>query len=655
MELRQGDIPSMDNYYNSTNWEKIKNHDIKVNKNNPIANLTYLPQNENFSNVNESFTSLTGEVMNKENLKHNNMQKFIKGSVTQNTNIDRYIIDNNKDVHKLYNNKKELENFFQPTAGYDLINGSKFDSTFLKDRSNSTLTNINNNVFPIEQKRVGPGINDGFNDAGSGGFHNFYSNVYSKPKNIDDLRVKNNQKEKTFGINYNAPKNEITKRAVVKSFTKNKPEKVYNTDEKNWFKTTGANLKSSNRPIENLKHTNKQDLHPEYSGGIKYTNPGVGAFDEYGKNNIMVYDNERQTTEDKTVVTNFTSMIKSIISPLIDGARFTTKEYTIDAPRETGGNLKGLVEKPTTYDPINHISKTTIKETTIHDNDNSNLKGHNTSYSALQDDAKTTVKETTIHDNDNSNLKGPNTSYSALQDDAKTTVKETTIHDSDILNLKADPKTYLENFDKMKTTVKETVNVCDNIRNIGPRQYKTYVYDPDLIAKTTVKETTIIGKSEYGFLGGLLNKLVGGYFNKEIELNNTNKQFTSDNPSRGNVSSVQEHRQGNRNHYYEAPQDDTRETILIAAGHTPNPGNMNISVDSSNINMKSDKNQLFNRQYGNIGKIYQNNNSDLSSSVDFKKSITKENIQNNAYAQRLDSNIMKSLKTNELNININPI
>ena len=207
----------------------------------------------------------------------------------------------------------------------------------------------------------------------------------------------------------------------------------------------------------------------------------------------------------------------------------------------------------------------------------------------------------------------------------------------------------------MKTTVKETVNVCDNIRNIGPHQYKTYVYDPDLIAKTTVKETTIIGKSEYGFLGGLLNKLVGGYFNKEIELNNTNKQFTSDNPSRGNVSSVHEHRQGNRNHYYEAPQDDTRETILIAAGHTPNPGNMNIAVDSSSIKMKSDRNQLLNRQYGNIGKIYQNNNKNFSSSVDFRKSITKENIQHNAFAERLDSNIMKSLKTNELNININPI
>ena len=625
MELRNGDIPSMNNYYNSTNWEKIKNKDLMINYNSSIKNIKYSNgEQDNFSNINESFNSLTGENINLEKFKHNNMQKFIKGGVTQNVNIDNYIIDNNKDVHNLYNNKKETENFFLPQSNIDVINGNKFKSNFLKNRVTNNITQLNNNVFPIEQIKVGPGIDDGYSNKGSGGFHNFNNNVYSMPKNIDDLRTKTNQKTKIFNNTYKAPQIKTSQRGIVTSFDKNRPEKVFKTNKNNWFKTTGANIKQSNRPIENVKETYKQNSHVEYNGGIKYSNPGIGSDDEYGKQSIIVYDNERQTTESNTTVTNMTSMVKALISPVIDGIKFSTKEYTIDSARETGGNIKGRVEKPTTYDPINHI-------------------------------AKTTVKETTIHDNENINLKGPNTGYSASQDIAKTTLKETTIHDNYIGNIKGDTiQTYKELNDKPKTTIKETTNTLlkDEFRNIGPIKYKTIMYNPDLVAKTTVKETTIKCNAEYGYLGGLLNKMTGGYLNKIIKLNNTNKEFTSQASTRGNVSSIHDHRQGLRKQYYDAPQDDTKEKILIAAGHTPNPGNMNLNIDSKDINLNTNKNLLLNKeQYGNIGKIYHKQQNIKS----FKNSITKENLQNNAFKERLDASIMKSLQTNELNIGINPI
>lgn len=647
MELQRGDIPS--GYFNSTNWEKIKNKDLLVNKRSSLSNL-----NSNYSFSSDYATISDNTLLNnntEEKLTHNNMQRFLKKCVTQNVNTDNYIADNNN--YKFHREKEEVlkEDFFQPQKNLEIINGSTFNSNFYNNRIQNSLTQINNNVNPIEPIRVGPGLDNGFNNLGSGGFHDYNSQVYSKPRNIDDLRTKTNQKQRHFNVDYRAPAKSFEKRGVANSFDKNRPEKVYEQSEDNWFKTTGANLKQTNRSIENVKATNKQDSHVDYQGSIKYTDPGIGDDDNYGKENIIVYDNERQTTEQCNEISNLTSIVKAIVAPVIDGIKFTNKEYTINAARETG-NIKGHVSKPTTYDPVNHVTKTTVKETTIHDSQNTNLTGAKETYSASQDDAKTTVKETTIHDSQNSNLTGAKETYSASQDTAKTTVKETTIHDAQISNIKGEKQNvYVEYDDKMKTTVKETTPNISNVRNIGNVKYVTYVYDPDSIVKTTVKETTIKGKSEFGFLGGLLNKLVGGYFNKNIELNNTNKQFTSEYSTIGHFSSINDHKQTNRDAYENAEIDDTREKILIAAAYTPNPGNMNVGLDSKNIKLDTNKNILDKSEYKTISKVYPSNNN----YSELKSKITKTNHYDNAYKDRLDSNIMNSLKTNELNIQINPI
>lgn len=638
MEFKESDMSN----YELSNWEKINN------KNNSIFSNLSESNNDSFTSINESFYSLTGNKI--DDLKHNNMDPFF----VKKTQSFHNIIETDKSVHELFNNKKEVtrEKFFSPDKNIENINGSSFQYEVLKNRTNQSVLNLNNNVFPIDQIRVGPGLNDGFNNAGSGGFHDYNTNLFAIPKNIDELRFDSNQKEKTFAIDYQAPRSDIGQRGIVNPPSKNKPERVYEQTEDNFFKTTGAILKNTNRPIENVKATNKQDSHIDYTGNVKLTKGGVSEEDDYNKNSITIYDNERKTTECKTVMNNPTSIIKALVAPILDGVKLSKKQYTIDAARETGGNVSTDVNKATVYDPVNYITKTTVKETTIHDSQNSNLKANDGTYSALHDDAKTTVKETTVHDSQNSNLKGNDGTYSALHDDAKTTVKETIIHDSQMLNLKGTVEESYKNYeDVMKTTVKETTPVTDNIRNIGPTVYRTYVYNPDEVAKTTVKETTIKSKTEYGFIGGLLNRLVGGYFNKDIKLNNTNKEFTVQAQRSGNVSSIHDHRPIKRNAYYEAPQDDTREKILIAAGHTPNPGNMNINIDAKDVNMKVDKDPLHDNNYGNISKIYQ----EREPNQFFRESVTKENIQDNAYENRLDSSIMDALKSNELSIQINPI
>tara|TARA_B110000858_G_C17801809_1_gene475702 strand:+ start:975 stop:2915 length:1941 start_codon:yes stop_codon:yes gene_type:complete len=644
MELYKSDMSNQE-LNKLSNWEKIKNENDDF-----FSNLSKSDTNS-FSSINDSFSSLTGN--NVVEIKHKNMEPFFNKK-TQNVNLDKYIVDNDPSVNELYNNKKEVtrSNFFSPDKNIDNINGSSFQYEVLKNRKNQSVLNLNNNVFPIDQVRVGPGLDDGFNDKGTGGFHDYNTSIYAMPRNRDELRFDTNQKERTFAVDYQAPKIDIGQRGIVNPPSKNKPERVYEQTADNFFKTTGAILKNTNRPVENIKATNKQDSHIDYTGNIKLTNGGVSEEDNYNKESFTIYDNERKTTENKTVMNNATSIIKAIIAPILDGVKLSKKQYTIDAARETGGNISSDVNKATVYDPINHIAKTTVKETTIHDAQNTNLKGNDATYSSLNDDAKTTVKETTVHDSQNTNLKGNDGTYSALNDDAKTTVKETIIHDSQILNLKGTVEETYNNYDDvMKTTVKETTPNIDNVRNIGTTVYRTYVYNPDEVAKTTVKETTIKSKTEYGFIGGLLNRLVGGYSNKDIKLNNTNKEFTVQAQSRGNVSSVHDHRQVKREAYYATPQDETREKILIAAGHTPNPGNMNIPIDAKNVNMTVDKNPLHNNNYGNISKIYEEREPNNL----FRASVTKENIQDNAYENRLDSSIMDALKSNELSIQINPI
>ena len=93
---------------------------------------------------------------------------------------------------------------------------------------------------------------------------------------------------------------------------------------------------------------------------------------------------------------------------------------------------------------------------------------------------------------------------------------------------------------------------------------------------------------------------------------------------------------------------------MIAAGHTPNPGNMNINRDSSEYKMTTRKqfeNSIAARDNGNIGMIYQS-----PPSID-ECGITKMPQKSNAFSNRLDSDLLEPMNDNDLmkNQRINPI
>jgi len=711
MELYSNDIPSMNNIYSSTYWEKVKADEQKrSNKLYEKAKSPYetgIVAKPSYSdmfaridmdggggsgdmNNNKFVSSLSGETINKGDFSHNNMTPFLRKNVTQNTNVENMssVFDTKTGNNQFWQNKKEVPCLFKPemNSGGNIC-GMKNNDDFLKSRINNSSRV--NNFFPIEKIRVGPGINKGYDAAPTGGFHQMDTADFAKPRTIDDLRSKINQKETYFEIPIQAPPKGTEQRSVITPFAKNRPDTNYEVSPDMWLKTTGAYTKETERPSQNVRPTARPEFHVEYKGPANYgeNSPGQGIENDYGKDAIMLYDNERTTTGTRTVVSNVSSLVKAIVAPIMDALKYSMKEYTVEAERAVGNPSIQIPSKATTYDPVNHIMKTTVKETTIHDSEATNLTGNKETYSALNDTAKTTVKETTIHDSEATNLTGNKETYSALNDNAKTTVKETTIHDSEALNLSGNKETYSALNDTAKTTVKETMihdtNIAnikgekgvgyvlfdendakktlrqtlpkiDSVRNIGGTTYKVSLYNPDLVAKTTLKETMIKGKSENGFLGGILEGLFGGYLSANVELKNTHKQFLSDTNEYGIASggAGADFRQMDRTADENAEIDGTREGIMISAGYTPNPGNININSDPSEIEMSTKKpfeNSIAARDTGNIGMIYQ------PSPVFDNCSITKMPDKSNAFSNRLDSDLLEPMNSNDFAIRINPI
>jgi hypothetical protein len=711
MELysNDNDIPSMNNIYSSTYWEKVKADEqkrsdklyekakspyetgivAKPSYSDMFARIDMDGNGSSGSSGSDFVSSLSGETINKGDFSHNNMTPFLRKNVTQNTNVENMssVFDTKTGNNQFWQNKKEVPCLFKPEMNVGNVCSMKNNDDFLKSRINNSSRV--NNFFPIEKIRVGPGINKGYDAAPTGGFHQMDTADYAKPRTLDDLRSKINQKETYFEIPIQAPPKGTEQRSVITPFAKNRPDTNYEVSPDMWLKTTGAYTKEAERPSQNVRPTARPEFHVEYKGAANYgeNSPGQGIENDYGKNAIMLYDNERTTTGTRTVVSNVSSLVKAIVAPIMDALKYSMKEYTVEAERAVGNPSIQIPSKATTYDPDNHIMRTTVKETTIHDSEAANLTGNKETYSALNDTAKTTVKETTIHDSEAANLTGNKETYAALNDNAKTTVKETTIHDSDALNLTGNKETYSALNDTAKTTVKETMlhdtNIAnikgekgvgyilfedndakktlrqtlpkiDAVRNIGGTTYKVSLYNPDLIAKTTMKETMIKGKSEYGFLGGILEGLMGGYMSANVELKNTHKQFLSDTNEYGIAGggAGADFRQMDRTADENAEIDGTREGIMMSAGYTPNPGNININSDPSEIEMSTKKpfeNSIAARDTGNIGMIYQ------PSPVFDNCSITKMPDKSNAFSNRLDSDLLEPMNSNDFAIRINPI
>ena len=696
--MQNNEMPSMDNIYNCKYYDNVKNYEQNLSdkfykkaqmpfKTGVIPH--YLNGDDMNVNNNTVQSSLSGEFMNMDDFKHGNMQPFLRKGVTQNS-VENFGLSKNMGYSTDVNFKKQevpKSAFFDNVSNF---NDNMIDRTkFLKARTN--LGKLQNNITPIEPIRVGPGLNKGYTSEGTGGFQQADTMSYVTPKTKDELRPGSDQRNSVYTLPLK-PMNNTEQRGYVAPIEKNRADRSFYQTEDNWFKGQSVIKKDSERPIEPVKdetESKRIPTHINYYGSIKSQEEQATIENDYGKNSIIVYDTERNLTQKETPVANFSSVIKAMVSPIADAIKFSLKEYLIDNPRLNGNATPQLPEKGTLYDPDNHIMKTTIKETTIHEGNNGILSGADETYSALYDTArtttkettihegnggvlsgidemysalydtaKTTTKETTIHEGNNGNLSGPDETYSALYDTAKTTIKETIIHEANGGFVEGKQSGYVNNGDKTRTTIRQTLKTEDTTRNINNTSYySTYVYDPCIVAKKTVKETTVdLGGSKYGFLGGLLNGLFGGYLVKEEKAKNTQRQFSLT-ENFGILGSKTEFVPTDREADYNAVIDGTRELVMMKAGYTPNGGGKFVGVPKEYVNVATNKKQIDLEEaerLGHSGLISEGMPIPLT-----RDNITKEPMRSdfkaNAYNNRLDSGILSTLIDNDTVIKINPI
>lgn len=478
--LNVHELPSQDSIYTSNFSKQVR--DIEEKKAAKAFAASKRPGetnviSKNFAVNNEGrkrIKSLSGKYIDSEEFTHNNMVPFFGGNVKQNMNehSTKSILENFTGVGEVFQNKKEVASMYDKSQDFSYVNGMDNKDDFYRDRMFQSRNR--NNIVPVPQVRVGPGLNQGYDAGPVGGFQQYDAQdiamSYYKP--VDELRVATRPKVSYEGRTVAGKKGEM--RAEVPNLVKNRVETFYEQTPDMLFKTTGAYTKPKDIPDFVVRDTNRQETSRANIGIAAPNNKGNKDSDDYGKSKILVYANERDFTATKVYQGNLQALVKSIIAPLEDVLRTSKKESLIDNPNTVGNLHAQIPEKPTIYDP-NDIARTTIKETLIHD-----------------EMGKGTVT-------------GP---------------KQLTLYDPDEI---------------AKVTGRETLEKVSYEMNMAPvYEHKSIVYDPDDVAKTTMKETTIDDTH-----GGNIDRLDGmGTYVNDYMARNTQKQFISDKDYIGTAASA---------------------------------------------------------------------------------------------------------------------
>ena len=345
----------------------------------------------------QNFKSLSGNTMDKNAFKHNNMTPYfgakIKGR-TVDANVTESILDNMNGTGSQNISKEERAPLFKPQANMQYANGAPNMTEFYESRVNPSMNMAN--VKPWEEQRVGPGLDKGYGDKGVGGFN---SGMEARDKwvdrNVDQLRVKTNPKV-TYGLqnhegpayNYiqNAPTTETQGRVE-----KYLPDTYFLNTPDRWLTTTGLEKGQTSRAEQVQKDVNRTSTTEEYYGvgsnteGTAYYVDGhhedskrqqlgeeavgpanlsksaAASSGDYGRDGYKILKNNR-TCSNSDRLGGVGGAFKSAMAPILDMLRPTRKENVVGNCR-VYGDAGSTVPKPSVYNPADR-TPTTIRETT---------------------------------------------------------------------------------------------------------------------------------------------------------------------------------------------------------------------------------------------------------------------------------------------------
>jgi hypothetical protein len=369
-----------DKYFDQNLYEKkVRNH-VSVSQN---------PQ---------QVFSLTGNYLDSEQFKHNNMVPFVGGKMRgydYKSNVQESVLDNMIGSGSQVIKKIEQAPLFKPEENMSWAYGAPNNTAFYLSRENPAMRV--NNVKPFDSLFVGPGLDQGFSANGSGGYN---SGVEARdkwlPYTVDQLRVETNPKLEYELINHEGPAQSYIKNVGIQGrVEKQRPDTFFINSQDRWLTTTGAEKGETQRPLQEMGIVKRNDSTNDYKGPAGSVNRKAAYAPEnfetskrthlpscdvnhstaIGRGPITDgehfirshtnYENHRSTVnQPDTLRSGFRGAIGAVIAPIMDILRPSRKEESIC-------NLRVYGEAGTTVPNgyvinTNDSTPTTIKETTLY-------------------------------------------------------------------------------------------------------------------------------------------------------------------------------------------------------------------------------------------------------------------------------------------------
>ena len=199
---------------------------------------------------------------------HSNQVPFFGSNVTQSmySGATDGVLDAHTGAGKEYFQKREVKSFFDAKPGSGLPFRTQVETDF--EQSRMVSSQRLNNVFPIEQTRVGPGGNDGYTNIPRGGYQQDQYREYALPRTTDETRVETKPK-----LSFEPPmipgQNVVTQPGLQADVNKNRPDRyvLYGMERVNT--AVGAQTASRVYPGQPMKDQARETTSVDYRGGAR--------------------------------------------------------------------------------------------------------------------------------------------------------------------------------------------------------------------------------------------------------------------------------------------------------------------------------------------------------------------------------------------------
>ena len=334
-----------------------------------------------------TFTDLAGRTVNLNDYSENMVPYFGKtkniGKELKN-NTDS-ILDNAAGAGSLHITKSETAPLFRPQEHVQWANGSPNDSDFYQSRVN--LSQNMHNVKPFQEMHVGPGLNNGYNAQGSGGFN---SGTEAREKWIDktvnELRVATKPKT-TFTLDtHQGPAQTLVKNLGIEGkVEKYLPDKFYINTQDRYLTTTGATLGPTMPSIQPNPTIHRATTSQSYTGAAG--NGGVQSTTKHG-----MYRGDHRQQFGSEAFTPAGSSVDMVNTTIQNDLLFTNRSVQ---NASSFGVMQGIVSALTA--PISDLLRPTRKEDLVGLTRHGNA-GSTVSNAPIADTmVPPTVKQTTMY------------------------------------------------------------------------------------------------------------------------------------------------------------------------------------------------------------------------------------------------------------------